>query len=120
MYLEEKIAPILLRFCSIHNELGDRFTVGEGENAGTAFNISGEYDRFFMLGKGQAREKDPEVIDYEEDHNVICGERVPFKQMFEQFSPTTGDKGSEITDFYDNITSIKNAYMGGMEKIVKK
>ena len=27
------IEPLLLRFCSIHNELGDRFTVGEGENA---------------------------------------------------------------------------------------
>ena len=26
------IEPLLLRFCSIHNELGDRFTVGEGEN----------------------------------------------------------------------------------------
>ena len=27
------IEPLLLRFCSIHNELGDRFTVGEGDNA---------------------------------------------------------------------------------------
>ena len=27
------IEPLLLRFCSIHNELGDRFTVGNGENA---------------------------------------------------------------------------------------
>ena len=27
------IEPLLLRFCSIHNELGDRFTVGEGNNA---------------------------------------------------------------------------------------
>ena len=27
------IEPLLLKFCSIHNELGDRFTVGEGENA---------------------------------------------------------------------------------------
>ena len=33
---EEKpnnIEPLLLRFCSIHNELGDRFTVGEGNDA---------------------------------------------------------------------------------------
>ena len=28
----DNIEPLLLRFCSIHNELGDRFTVGEGEN----------------------------------------------------------------------------------------
>ena len=27
------IEPLLLRFCSIHNELGDRFTVGEGNDA---------------------------------------------------------------------------------------
>ena len=27
------IEPLLLRFCSIHNELGDRFTVGEGDKA---------------------------------------------------------------------------------------
>ena len=28
----DDIEPFLLRFCSIHNELGDRFTVGEGDN----------------------------------------------------------------------------------------
>ncbi len=28
-----KIKKIILRFCSIHNELGDRFTIGEKENA---------------------------------------------------------------------------------------
>ena len=29
---KKKIAPILLRFCSIHNELGDRFSIEEKEN----------------------------------------------------------------------------------------
>lgn len=29
----ENIEALLLRFCSIHNELGDRFTVGSGNNA---------------------------------------------------------------------------------------
>ena len=29
----ENIKALLLRFCSIHNELGDRFTVGSGDNA---------------------------------------------------------------------------------------
>ena len=28
----ENIGQILLRFCSVHNELGDQFSVGEGEN----------------------------------------------------------------------------------------
>ena len=27
----KNIEPLLLRFCSIHNELGDRFTIGEGD-----------------------------------------------------------------------------------------
>ena len=30
--LEKKIYPILLRFCSIHNELGDIFSVGKGKD----------------------------------------------------------------------------------------
>jgi len=32
-YIKDVIDPILLRICSIHNELGDRFTIGEKENA---------------------------------------------------------------------------------------
>lgn len=32
-YIKEFIEPILYRICSIHNELGDRFTVGEGKDA---------------------------------------------------------------------------------------
>ena len=32
-YIKNLIDPILLRICSIHNELGDRFTVGEGKDA---------------------------------------------------------------------------------------
>ena len=30
--IEDKIIPIVLRFCSIHNELGDVFSVEEGKN----------------------------------------------------------------------------------------
>lgn len=32
IYIDEIIDPILLRFCSIYNELGDRFTIGKKEN----------------------------------------------------------------------------------------
>jgi hypothetical protein len=80
--------------------LCDGLRLGSGENAGTAFNISGEYNRFFILGKGQARKKDTYVTDYEDDYNRLAGERVPFKAMFEQFSPTDGSPGSEAKDFY--------------------
>ena len=30
--IEKEIVPKLLRICSIHNELGDRFSIGEGDN----------------------------------------------------------------------------------------
>ena len=82
--------------------LTDGLRIGEGRNVGTAFNISGNYNRFFMLGKGQARQKTQWVIDQQNNSwsvNVY-GERVPFKDMFEQFSPTDGSEGSQIRDFY--------------------
>ena len=31
-FIKDEIVPILLRISSIHNELGDRFSVGEGDN----------------------------------------------------------------------------------------
>ena len=31
-FIKDEIDPILLRICSIHNELGDRFSVGVGDN----------------------------------------------------------------------------------------
>lgn len=85
--------------------LTDGLRIGEGRNVGTAFNISGNYNRFFMLGKGQARQKTQWVIDQQESSwtSNVYGERVPFKDMFEQFSPTDGSVGAEITDFYSKM-----------------
>ena len=83
--------------------LTDGLRMGQGEMAGTVFNISGNYNRFFILSKGQSRQKDSYVTDREKQSStypVIAGEYVPFKSMFEQFSPTDGSKNSEITDFY--------------------
>ena len=96
-YIGDNIASVQL--------LTDGLRIGEGMRAGTCFNISGNYNRFFMLGKGQARQKTQWVLDeqggwFNED---IYGERVPFKSMFEQFSPTDGSEGSEITDFYTTM-----------------
>lgn len=39
---EEEIAPLLLRFCSIHNELGDEFSIKEGINE-ESFDLTEEY-----------------------------------------------------------------------------
>ena len=82
--------------------LVDGLRIGQGTMAGTTFNISGEYNRFFVLSKGQSRQKDSWVIQEESnyDYPIIAGERVPFKAMFEEFSPTDGSEGSQITDFY--------------------
>ena len=80
---------------------GLRITDASG-NPGTVFNCDGTYNKFFFLGKGQARQKDPEVIRLERTYGLM-GERVPFKEMFEEFSPTGGQAGDQITDFYDKM-----------------
>ena len=77
--------------------LTDGLRVGEGMNAGTCFNISGTYDRFFMLGKGQSRQK------YSGWVGTSTGEMPPFLHMFEQFSPTTGSQGSQTSNFYSKM-----------------
>ncbi len=79
--------------------LADGLRMGEGERAGTAFNISGTYDRFFMLGKGQSRQK------YSAWDGTRYGEQPPFLHMFEQFSPTQGTSGAQITDFYAKMVN---------------
>lgn len=86
------------------------------KTSGTVFNCDGRYNKFFFLGKGQARKKAPRIIDrinsgwstYDNTYGYItyrdyfC-ESVPFEEMFEQFSPTSGDEGAEITDFFDKL-----------------
>ena len=96
-YIGDNIASVQL--------LTDGLRIGEGMRTGTAFNISGNYNRFFMLGKGQARQKTEWVTDQEGGwfNEDIYGERVPFKSMFEEFSPTSGAEGAEITDFYGKM-----------------
>lgn len=88
-YINNNVASVQL--------LTDGLRIGEGQNAGTVFNISGTYNRFFMLGKGQSRQK------YSSYEGSTYGEQPPFMQMFEQFSPTSGNSGSEITDFYTKM-----------------
>ena len=85
--------------------LTDGLRIGSGYDEGTVFNCDGTYNKFFILGKGQARKKSQGTLDliasgtYQSYH----GEEVPFKFMYEQFSPTQGDKGSYIDDFYSEL-----------------
>ena len=74
--------------------------IGSGLDEGTVFNCSGTYNKFFFLGKGQARKKDDFVLLRQMQFGYLLGERAPFKEMFEEFSPTGGEMGSQITDFY--------------------
>ena len=85
--------------------LTDGLRIGEGENIGTVFNCSGNYNRFFFLGKGQARKKNGLVQALEQQNGRVYGEEVPFKSMFEQFSPTSDrvDTTSQTTDFYSKM-----------------
>lgn len=75
--------------------LTDGMRMGNGQNAGTLFPVQGTFNRFFFLGKGQARKQ-------KKSSKVMA----PFSNMFEQFSPTdgnTGDKTQDLTDFYDKM-----------------
>ena len=85
--------------------LTDGLRIGEGMRTGTVFNISGEFNRFFILSKGQARQKTEWVTRQQTNNNRIYGERVPFKSMFEELSPTDGTANSQITDFYAKMVA---------------
>ncbi len=94
-YLEANVVSIQL--------LTDGLRIGEGEGKGTVFNASDEYNRFFFLSKGQARQKADIVKEMQIFNQHALGEQVPFRQMFEQFSPTGGHSGDDITDFYSQM-----------------
>ena len=97
--------------------LSDALRIGNesDKTSGTVFNCDGRYNKFFFLGKGQARKKSPRIIErcanggFRNNYNQwvtyeswYC-ESVPFEEMFEQFSPTSGEADSEITDFFERM-----------------
>ena len=67
------------------------------------FNCSGTYNKFFIIGKGQAREKADRIKNMAYGNDWEIGEAYPFQTMFEQFSPTVTDKGADIKDFYTEM-----------------
>ena len=84
--------------------LTDGLRIGAGEDIGTVFNCDGTYNKFFFLSKGRARKKSSGVLATIGNTSATwpsyACEEVPFKFMFEQFSPTGGDEGDQISDFY--------------------
>ena len=105
--------------------LTDGMRIGEGLNTGTVFNCDGRLNRFFFLGKGQARKKAQRILDFIAQGGNITfsrftanntsyqtvnyqdwfGEDVPFEEMFEQFSPTNPELSvaSQTTDLFDKL-----------------
>jgi len=87
--------------------LTDGMRIGDGEGVGTVFNCDGTYNKFFFLSKGRARKKASAVytamgLTNQPWPSYAC-EEGPFKFMFEQFSPTSGARGSQIEDFYSEM-----------------
>ena len=77
--------------------LTNSMRAGEGLNAGTMFNIEGEFNRFFFIGKGKSyyctpNWQHPDAAPY-----------APFYNMFEEYSPTTADTDTPINDFYERM-----------------
>ena len=82
----------------------DGLRIGENDKVGTVFNApKGEYNKFFFLSKGQARQKSDIVLMEQINREHLLGEQVPFAQLFEQFSPTGGHAGDDIFDFYSEM-----------------
>ena len=96
-YLKNNVKSIQL--------LTDGLRIGQGEDVGTVFSCPSTdvYNRFFFLGKGQARQKTDVVRSMQVFKEHVLGEQVPFRQMFEQFSPTSGDAGADVKDFYSKM-----------------
>lgn len=84
---------------------GLRIGVTGDYTRGTVFNCDGRYNKFFFLSKGQARKKSTQVKTWisNSTYPSYIGEEVAFKEMFEEFSPTTGGSGDQIDNFYSKM-----------------
>lgn len=107
--------------------LTDGLRIGDESDhtSGTVFNADGRLNRFFFLGKGQARKKADRVKEFIDQGGNIrfssftangttyttvnyqdwFGEDVAFEEMFEQFSPTSATLSdeSQTTDLFDKL-----------------
>ena len=76
----------------------DGMRAGSGSKPGTMVNIEGEFNRFFIIGKGKS-------FYWEPEYNSETPPLAPFYNMFEEYSPTTTEQGAEITDFYEAMNN---------------
>ena len=99
-YLAANIDSVML--------LTDGLRVGDqaAKTSGTLYNISGTLNRFFFLGKGQARKNYWQDVTYDGySFPAYFAETAPFDRMFEQFSPTSStiSESSSTDDFYETM-----------------
>ena len=95
-YSKADIVTYLSNYIESIQLIADGMRVGSGSNAGTMVNIEGEFNRFFVIGKGKSYYWEPQ-------YNSETPPLAPFYNMFEEYSPTTTDAGAEITDFYESM-----------------
>ncbi len=74
----------------------DAMRAGTGNNQGTMVNIEGEFNRFFIIGKGKSFYWEPNAFN----NNPPL---APFYNMFEEYSPTTTEAGATTNDFYESM-----------------
>ena len=74
---------------------------GEGDNAGTMFNIEGEFNRFFIIGKGKTYYCTPQ----QDSEGYAGAPYAPFYNMFEEYSPTDYEAPGTINDFYEKMNA---------------
>lgn len=91
----------LVTFMGKYIESINLITDGIRAGSSTMFNISGTFNRFFVIGKGKSYYATPKRPDSDGSYAPFA----PFYNMFEEYSPTTIDQGSEITDFYESMSN---------------
>ena len=107
--LEEKIAPILLRFCSIHNELGDKFTINNKEDFDLTtinypFNLN--IACIGQIGKGKSTGVNAILREYKAKESCKGTTETKFLTYYQ-----VDNKPIRILDIpgFENENSIKNA-----------
>ena len=97
-YSKSDIINYLSTYVESIELITDYMRGGSGNNQGTMVNIEGEFNRFFIIGKGKS-------FYWEPQPNSETPPLAPFYNMFEEYSPTTTETGAEINDFYESMNN---------------
>ncbi len=99
-YPNDKVCQLMYQYIKSVKVLTEGFRIkraGQGYDAsnttynpGVVYNVSGTYNRFFVMGKGA--------------HTRGNTGEEPFYQMFEEYSPRVLSTGITPTGFYDKVT----------------